>query len=454
MEQSREILKKYCLCDSCLGRQFGMLSKGLTNKERGRSIKISLLLDVSYQLSQELPSEEKEKYSNFLIDLYKNGLLAEAATTAQKLGISFNILKSERKKCFICDDIFSKIDEIIDQIANSTKNIEFDTFLIGSRLLLGVIEREDSLRATFNILSGETIKAEFNRRIGKRFTQLTKKNVDFDKPDVVIVLDLTSGLLELVVTSNALFIYGRYQKLIRGIPQTTWFCSQCNGEGCEECNFTGRRYQTSVQEIISTPILELTGGVDAKFHGAGREDIDALMTGNGRPFVIEIKEPKIRHLDLEKLTQKVNIHGKDKIIVSDLEFSNKDVVRKIKAMAQVTKKTYRAHIKIGREIKEGDNLKLEQELNNVKIKQWTPTRVQHRRANKIRIKNVIKFKCQTVAPDELTCTIECQGGTYIKELINGDNGRTTPSVASILQTEAKCINLDVINIEEFGSIPV
>jgi len=44
--------------------------------------------------------------------------------------------------------------------------------------------------------------------------------------------------------------------------------------------------------------------------------------------------------------------------------------------------------------------------------------------------------------------IRCQGGLYIKELINGDDGRTTPNVSEIGGIPAKCLEIDVISIEE------
>jgi tRNA pseudouridine synthase 10 len=42
--------------------------------------------------------------------------------------------------------------------------------------------------------------------------------------------------------------------------------------------------------------------------------------------------------------------------------------------------------------------------------------------------------------------IRCQGGLYIKELITGDEGRTSPSVAEILNVGAKPLELDVLNV--------
>ena len=39
---ARKILRLGPICDSCLGRQFAMLSTGLTNAERGKAIKVFL----------------------------------------------------------------------------------------------------------------------------------------------------------------------------------------------------------------------------------------------------------------------------------------------------------------------------------------------------------------------------------------------------------------------------
>ena len=100
---------------------------------------------------------------------------------------------------------------------------------------------------------------------------------------------------------NPLFIEGRYRKLIRGIPQTRWPCRKCKGRGCKICDFTGKMYPESVEELIAEKVLQATKGSESRFHGAGREDIDVRMLGRGRPFVLEIKEPKIRELKLENI---------------------------------------------------------------------------------------------------------------------------------------------------------
>ncbi|NLA42040.1 MAG: tRNA pseudouridine(54/55) synthase Pus10, partial [Smithella sp.] len=49
LETARRIVRLGPICDSCLGRQFAMLSTGLTNAERGRSLKTVLAMQASAQ---------------------------------------------------------------------------------------------------------------------------------------------------------------------------------------------------------------------------------------------------------------------------------------------------------------------------------------------------------------------------------------------------------------------
>ena len=83
-------------------------------------------------------------------------------------------------------------------------------------------------------------------------------------------------------------------KYSREIPQTKWFCRICRGKGCRKCNYTGTLYEQSIEELIAKYFLEETKASDESFHGAGREDIDVRMLGNGRPFVLEVKDPAKR----------------------------------------------------------------------------------------------------------------------------------------------------------------
>ena len=49
LETAKEILQKGYICDNCLGRQFGQVLSGTTNRERGRSIRTVLAMEYSME---------------------------------------------------------------------------------------------------------------------------------------------------------------------------------------------------------------------------------------------------------------------------------------------------------------------------------------------------------------------------------------------------------------------
>ena len=178
---------------------------------------------------------------------------------------------------------------------------------MGTKVNGMLLENEELLWEIAGASHAEPLKAELNREVGKIIERETGKIADFDRPDLVVILNLWIEEVELQI--NSVFIYGRYKKFKRGIPQTKWLCRECRGKGCQRCDFTGKMYAESVEELISCPILEEFKGEDMVLHGSGSEDIDARMLGSGRLFVLEIKEPRRRKLDLRLLENKVNGGG-------------------------------------------------------------------------------------------------------------------------------------------------
>ena len=296
----------------------------------------------------------------------------------------------------------------------------------------------------------EILKREVNREMGKILEKNLPQEVDFDKEDVIIMADFRRMLKEDVenpikvrIQINPIFIEGRYNKLVRNIPQTKWPCRKCKGRGCEACNFTGKQYPESVEELLSETALKYSKGYEAKFHGAGREDIDVRMLGDGRPFVLEIKEPRIRKLDLEKIEREANEAALGKTAYHNLKYTVRKRKAEIKTSSPDTYKVYRALVECEDEIREEDLDKL-QSLHT--IQQRTPIRVSHRRADKIREKEVKELSCKYINPHSFEMIIKTEGGLYIKELISSDEGRSKPSVSEVLGTQAICAELDVIEV--------
>ena len=367
--------------------------------------------------------------------------IERADKAAEELGIDL-----DNVDCAVCDNLFDKLDEGLYEKIDDKINrlgVEFETFLVGSKISKDIQERDEELSEKFN-LDVETIKKEVNRLIGLGIWERYDKEAEFESQDIVFNVDLT-GEPKVRIQINPLYIEGKYNKLKRGIPQTKWPCTKCKGRGCEECNYTGKQYPESVEELISEHFLKLTKGREAKFHGAGREDIDVLMLGSGRPFVLEIKEPKIRNIDLASIEEKINHINEGKTSYHNLHVCERRRKAEIKQSSPDTYKVYNALVKCDGEI---DMDKLEQIRDLNEIHQQTPQRVLRRRADKVRIKHVLDLSYEMIDDTSFNMRIKTEGGLYIKELISGDDGRSKPNISEILGVNAICEQLDVIEVSE------
>ena len=63
------------------------------------------------------------------------------------------------------------------------------------------------------------------------------------------------------------------------------------------------------------------------------------------------------------------------------------------------------------------------------------------------------WRCKVVSIDnilvegnEVQFSVRCEAGTYVKELVHSDEGRTVPSVTSVLERACEVIWLDVEDI--------
>lgn len=97
-------------------------------------------------------------------------------------------------------------------------------------------------------------------------------------------------------------------------------------------------------------------------------------------------------------------------------------------------------------------------LKNIKIVQRTPVRVLHRRPLSPRTRVIYEMRARWAKLHELkklhttaesvffVLDVKTQAGTYVKEFVHGDFGRTKPSLSDFLNVDVDIIALDVTGI--------
>ncbi len=382
----KEVAKRYPICPHCVGRLF--------------------------------PNEDGET-------VYERG-----KRVMERVGIK------EHKECYFCRGIFYRLEEIAKNVP--VYNYEFHTFIVGTTLDNELSEREEMLLNSVGVIEGvESIKKHINRELGKVVSRMYGKQYSPDQPHVEIHFHTEDESIS--IHPRPVYLYGRYRKF-HPMPQSKWPCRYCKGKGCKHCDYTGRQWKETVEYYMADILLGLFMGRDTKLHAAGREDIDAKMLGGGRPFVIEIIEPRKRFVPLDFVLREINSHGEGKIEVLCLFPSSKREVRELKESGY--RKVYRVRIRC----KSLENIENASKLRGI-ITQQTPTRVSHRRADKVRKRRVYSISWYVEDDHRAVLTIEAEEGLYIKELITGDDGRTSPSLSELIGSPCIVEGLDIMEVK-------
>ena len=247
--------------------------------------------------------------------------------------------------------------------------------------------------------------------------------------------------LKVKFNHQSIYLAGRYNKYSRNLPQTPWIIDGV------------KKMDHCVEEYLAQPMQAAYEASKYNFASSGREDVDVQMLGNGRPFMVELVNPKKCQKSqsfLKALEDRINSQSPD-VAVSKLQIVDKSQSKLLKEGEAEKSKSYSAlccfiHPPTKEQLKMLENLHLN---NYIDIQQKTPIRVLHRRTVATRSRKIFSLKVkQQNSGDPRLFKLELltQAGTYIKEFVHGDFGRTVPSLQNFLGAEVDIIDLDVIGV--------
>ena len=291
---ANEIVRKYGLCDHCMGRLF--------SKQLGLS-------------------------SNKL------------------LGKKLNKKQHQSVKCYICKDLFDNLECFLKLMLEISSDYSYLSFSVGAMIKPSIADRDDHIRSRYKLRGIDSIKTDITKQLGRSFSKKAAKLVDHLDPEITFTLNLKDELCNL--RSKPIIFSGRYVKTLRGLPQKQKPCDNCSGKGCRSCNLHGISEFDSVEGLISKFLFGRIGGTLAKFTWIGGEDKSSLVSGTGRPFFVKIQNPnkrkllfssvdlgslKINHLNLvnESPKQPVRFTSSFSVKISAESEINKENLKKLK----------------------------------------------------------------------------------------------------------------------------
>lgn len=323
---------------------------------------------------------------------------------------------------------------------------QFASFRIGTRAvprMPGV----DEPTAELQQLLRAVIRVELRRRLEEAWPA---RRFDPDRPDVILdVRPWETGAGAWFLPQQA-FVAGRYRKLSRELSQTEFHCRRCRGRGarrgvtCAACSGSRRVVAEAVEDFVRPPIEQALRARGSVFHGSGREDVDVLMLGAGRPFVVTVQEPALRSLEPEAVAGAVRELSGGRVEVSALRVVDRDEKRRVTTEHGL--KQYRVVVTTaGGGTLPNDAAERVVQLAETTLAQRNPQRVR-RRADIVRRRMVHEVRVQDAGAERLVLHVTTDPGLYVKEMVSGDDGRTAPSVTELLGMPCVCVELDVIGV--------
>lgn len=226
---------------------------------------------------------------------------------------------------------------------------------------------------------------------------------------------------EISVVRDPVFFTGNYIKMSREMSQTPWVI---NGV---------RKGTISVEENIAPHLKEILKGDTAKFHAAGREDVDVRMLGDGRPFVVQVLNCKRSVPSEEEVALLQKNFSEGSVWVKELRFTtDASCMERLKEWEMSKRKKYVCVVWLSKAVRSQEDLAPLNRTTDMQVLQKTPLRVLHRRSLLERHKIIHSCSTEILNPHFILLRLCSSAGTYIKEFVHGDRGRTTPNVGSLL----------------------
>ena len=331
--------------------------------------------------------------------------------------------KSDHKTCYICKNIFDSLEFVLSNIFEKSSHFDFKTFHLGITLKPSFLERDDYLKSKFKIKGIENIKFGIAKELAKKISRRTNSKRITDDPDLFIQANFKDE--SCILRAKPMFVYGRYNKKIRKLPQKQGLCRSCNGIGCHNCDFKGIENLQSIEGKISNLFIKKFDCNQVKINWIGGEDQSSLVLGKGRPFFAKILNPKRRNRILRK--------------TSDLEGVYLSELQKLSIQPKGSI-PFKSEVSITIDTKKpisSNQLKKLKILENAKIQDFS----RDKRNTK---KRIYKVGYKKLGKTSFILDLFADGGISIKSLIQQSD--LVPNVSELLENQCECKKFDFKNI--------
>ena len=357
------------------------------------------ILPVANRIIDEYPL-----CTNCLGRLFVNSLhLRSSEILGSKI---FKLLnKSAILPCFICKNIFVDIYKYVDMVISESIPYQFSTFVAGTIIKPSICDRDDLIRSRFHLLGSRAIKTDVTGKISSIFARKTHTKLDSHKPDLIILINLSKQIC--FVKSAPFFVFGRYTKHHRGIPQSSF------DDDVE-----------SIQKIINDFLYKEFLNKDSRYVWIGSEDSQSLVSGNGRPFFVKLLNPKKRNIKINFMKNKF-IHVQQLRVIPQIPPSPIKFQSTISAV--ITTDVPISTFKLSA------------------LRNLSGSKVSTLQKSGMVVKTIHRLSYRRLLKNSIKLLITVDGGFPIQRFIADSD--TTPNLSELLDCKCTCLHFDIKNVE-------
>ena len=171
--------------------------------------------------------------------------------------------------------------------------------------------------------------------------------------------------------------------------------------------------------------------------------------GNGRPFVVQVTQARAWPVDahitaaMARINAGSGLNTSQDVEIPMLKLCDRTVWEQMQTVAEEKRKAYscvcwsaqtltKEKLKVLEQLSVNPLCVDEEGRPSLKIIQKTPLRVLHRRSLLDRTRYIYNIETVLLNDHYFIMNLRTSAGTYVKEFVHGDLGRTTPSVCSLL----------------------
>ena len=385
---------------------------------------------VKYLQSRKKSSLKSVAYVFFLCKFCFERNFKIVDKKISKYKIFIKVIKSKRKECNVCKNLFDKtLYSICDEIRNSVfiKVNKIKSIEIGTSLPFQLFEREDNLRSLFKIKGFPNIKNHYNTLIRREITKKNSYCIDHLNPDLRIQVIIDNDLnFKVQYKVNDIILLGRYNKYQRGLVQRNQLKEASNNTRIDLKDFGSQLQKIStIEEIILNFLHSQFHAECIKISWLGGEDKDSLVLGNGRPFIVRIINPL------------------KNIFKNEYEIQNKLFLKfqEIKYNEIPLYDKYKIKIKTYIKVIEGKLENGDLENSIPKLKGETMFKVKKKIVKRI----IYGSSFKVIDNKNFELDLVLDSGIPIKQLIGGQES-INPCLSDLLNKKCECVFFDIFDI--------